>query len=51
MVSLPNGFVPGGTRLRVTVRDGQEAGVCELFESGEVEDYCVNIQMGSEVDG
>jgi len=43
IVSLPNGFVPGGTRLRVTVRDGQEAGACELFGSGEVEDYCIDL--------
>lgn len=39
----------GVTRMRVSMRYDNEQTACETFNYGEVEDYCVNIQLGSSV--
>jgi hypothetical protein len=45
-VSIPTGVAGGSVRLRVSLRDGEPAGPCELFQRGEVEDYCLTLTPG-----
>lgn len=49
-VSLPTGVAGGSVRLRVSLREGQPAGVCEIFQRGEVEDYCLFLTPGVQIE-
>lgn len=49
-VTLPVGVAGGSVRLRVSLRDGQAAGQCEFFDQGEVEDYCITLTPGVNVE-
>jgi len=49
-VSLPTGVAGGSVRLRVSLREDQPAGVCEIFQRGEVEDYCLFLTPGVDID-
>lgn len=54
MITIPSGVLLGSTRMRVSMKyqeDGLDAPeACEMLEYGEVEDYCVKIQLGQSID-
>ncbi|MEM7655764.1 MAG: GEVED domain-containing protein [Bacteroidota bacterium] len=43
-VTLPISATNGTTRLRIQMKQSGNSGGCETISSGEVEDYCLNIQ-------
>ncbi len=45
-ITVPTG-ASGSTRMRISAREGQDAGPCESYIFGEVEDYSVLITGGS----
>jgi subtilase family serine protease len=46
-VLIPNTAITGSVRMRVSVKRGGYPTACETFDSGEVEDYSVNITGGT----
>lgn len=46
-IVVPTNVTTGQKRMRVTCKFGSAPGSCEIFTSGEVEDYTVNIIEGS----
>ena len=48
LIIIPDGAAVGLTRMRVTMRWNAEPVVCdESFDYGEVEDYCIDIVVGT----
>lgn len=48
-IDIPDNVTPGTTRMRVSMKSGFVPGPCDIFNSGEVEDY-IMVDM-SEFDG
>ncbi|MEL6191722.1 MAG: S8 family serine peptidase [Bacteroidota bacterium] len=44
-IQIPDQVVPGITRLRVVMRFDESNATCGSFRFGEVEDYCVDLQL------
>ncbi len=47
-ITIPSNANSGNTRMRVSMKYNAAPGPCENFSFGEVEDYTINIGMGSQ---